>query len=112
MNELIAKNRNSWQQGAKSKQNNTQWCRLFFMNALRTGAIKPVKKRQDVYVFWYEPNKKRDPDNILAGLKFILDGAVLAGFLPDDSQKYIRNIFSEIRVDAKRPRVEVTFKTV
>ena len=112
MNELIAKNRNSWQQGAESKFNNTQWCRLFFMNALRTGNLKPLKKKCDLYVVWYEPNRKRDPDNILAGLKFILDGAVKSGAIPDDSQKYIGEIHSVIRVDTKRPRVEITFKPV
>ena len=58
-------------------------------------------------ITWYEPDLRRDPDNIMAGQKFIMDGLVQAGVIPDDSQKYIAGIVHRFRVDKRRPRVEV-----
>ena len=58
-------------------------------------------------ITWYEPDSRRDPDNIMAGQKFILDGLVAAGVLPGDSQKYIAGIVHRFRVDKQNPRVEV-----
>jgi len=58
-------------------------------------------------ITWYEPDLRRDPDNIMAGQKFILDGLVAAGVLPGDSQKYILGIYHRFKVDRKNPRVEV-----
>lgn len=49
----------------------------------------------------------RDPDNITGGQKFILDGLVRGGVIPDDSQKYIAGIIHRFRVDKRKPRVEV-----
>lgn len=40
-----------------------------------------------IIITWYEPDERRDPDNIMAGQKFILDGLVAAGTIPNDSQK-------------------------
>ena len=61
----------------------------------------------DIKIIWYEPNAKRDPDNIMAAAKFILDGLSRAGTIPDDSQKYIHSVLHKIEVDPKNPRVEI-----
>ena len=107
-NELVAMNRNGWHRGAGLKKDYTEWGRVYFSNALRSGCV-PITEEADLDIIWYEKDRRRDHDNILAGLKFILDGAVAAGFLPDDSQKYIGTIHSEIRVDKNNQRVEITF---
>lgn len=60
-----------------------------------------------IIITWYEPDERRDPDNIMAGQKFILDGLVAAGTIPNDSQKYVRGIVHRFKVDRKNPRVEV-----
>ncbi len=39
---------------------------------------------------WIESGRARDPDNIRAGSKFILDAMVNRGVIKDDSMKYIR----------------------
>lgn len=41
------------------------------------------------WTFW-EPNSRRDPDNITFAKKFILDGLKEAGVITDDSQKWIK----------------------
>ena len=67
----------------------------------------PSYEKVALVITWYEPNSRRDPDNIMAGQKFILDGLVQAGAIPNDSQKYIAGIVHRFRVDKQNPRVEV-----
>lgn len=57
---------------------------------------------------WYEPNARRDIDNISYAKKFILDGMVRANVIPDDSQKYVCSIaYEHFFVSKSFPRVEV-----
>jgi Holliday junction resolvase RusA-like endonuclease len=46
----------------------------------------------DVECFWVEPNKRRDPDNISGGIKFVLDGMQKAGVIKNDGWKQVRSI--------------------
>jgi len=61
----------------------------------------------DLTITWYEKNKKRDKDNIQAGVKFILDGLVSAGVIPNDTWRYVGDILHRVRVDRTEPRIEV-----
>lgn len=56
---------------------------------------------------WYEPNLRRDVDNIQFGAKFILDAMVEYGLIENDSQKFVRSLSHSVRVDKENPRVEV-----
>jgi Holliday junction resolvase RusA-like endonuclease len=67
----------------------------------------PTYERVAIIITWYEPNRHRDPDNISAAQKFIFDGLVAAGTIPDDSQRHIKGIVHRFRVDKENPRVEV-----
>ena len=67
----------------------------------------PKFKKVALIITWYEPNRHRDPDNIMAGQKFILDGLVVAGTIPNDNQRHIQGIIHRFAVDRKNPRVEV-----
>ena len=67
----------------------------------------PPYEKVALVITWYEPDRRRDPDNIMAGQKFILDGMVAAGTIPNDSQKHIKGIIHRFAVDRKNPRVEV-----
>lgn len=70
---------------------------------------KPIMMR---YCF-YEPNRKRDLDNVLSvASKFIQDSMVLAGLIPDDSQKYIQYIEAVATVDKENPRIEVLIEEI
>jgi Holliday junction resolvase RusA-like endonuclease len=64
-------------------------------------------KKVAIIITWYEPNRRRDIDNIMAGQKFILDGLVQAGTIPNDSQRYIAGILHKFSVNAENPRIEV-----
>ena len=67
----------------------------------------PSYKKVALIIAWYEPDRRRDPDNIMAGQKFILDGLVTAGTIPNDSQRYITGIMHRFGVDKQNPRIEV-----
>jgi hypothetical protein len=59
---------------------------------------------------WITKDLRKDPDNVSAGVKFILDGLVQADILPDDRRKQINSITHEFGVDKQNPRVEVVIK--
>ena len=67
----------------------------------------PKYEQVDIIITWYEPNEKRDPDNVQAGAKFILDGLVKAGTIPNDTRRYIKSITHIPELDRENPRVEV-----
>jgi Holliday junction resolvase RusA-like endonuclease len=84
------------------------------MKAIYTGAVRHaahglprVSEPVMVTLHWYTRNKKRDPDNLSAGQKFVLDGLVEAGVLPGDGWRHIAGISHTFAVDKNMPRVEV-----
>ena len=66
-----------------------------------------LKMPVDVTCTWYTKNLRKDPDNVSAGVKFVLDGLVQAGVLPDDRRKQINSISHHFDVDKLNPRVEI-----
>ena len=64
----------------------------------------------NLYIIWYEPNRRRDVDNITFATKFIQDALVKFGILEDDSQKYIVGVFHRVLVDKDNPRIEVELR--
>ena len=56
---------------------------------------------------WFSRDRRRDPDNLRIGSKFVLDGFVEAGVLPDDSQRWIVGFQDRFHVDKDLPRVVV-----
>lgn len=69
--------------------------------------LKPVKTAI-LSVTFYEKAMRRDPDNIMAGCKFILDGLVRAGILPDDNVKHVRHLSCSFVPSAAADRITVT----
>lgn len=65
-----------------------------------------------VSVKWYERDRRRDVDNVEFGMKFVLDGLVKAGVIPDDSRRYVDQVSHWVGVDKGNPRVVVTVETV
>lgn len=61
---------------------------------------------------WYEPNKRRDKDNVVFAKKFIQDGLVKAGVLHGDGWKWIERFTDDVQEDKNNPRVEVTISEV
>jgi len=96
-----------------AKQGNGKYQPYALMKEEYTNMITWIAKKLPKYekvaliITWYEPDRRRDPDNIMAGQKFILDALVTAKVIPDDSQKHIQGISHRFKVDKLNPRVEV-----
>lgn len=105
MNEIIEAAKSHFGAYAKMKEEHT--------TAITWLAKKlPAYKRVVLVITWYEPDRRRDPDNIMAGQKFIMDGLVMAGVIPNDSQRHIKGILHRFDVDKKNPRIEVEIADV
>ena len=103
LNEVIDKSKRHWAEYAKQKK---QWTR--FIALLARLELQPVEKQVSLSITWVCKDKRKDPDNIVAGgRKIILDGLVSAGILRGDGWKQISGFTDTFAVDNKRPRVEV-----
>jgi Holliday junction resolvase RusA-like endonuclease len=68
----------------------------------------PIK----AHIVWYARTKRRDPDNVMAGQKFIFDGLVKAGKIQKDTWKFIQAITHDFQIDRQNPRIEVEIEEV
>lgn len=90
------------------KKENQKKVRAGILKAVLRGSLEKLNKYPcKLKIAWYEPNRRRDVDNVVFGVKFILDELVSSGILMNDSQKYVNQIFSGVYCDSKNPRIEV-----
>jgi hypothetical protein len=69
-------------------------------------------KRVFVDFIWYEPNRRRDPDNISGGQKFCFDGLKYAGLIPNDGWKNIEGFTHDFKINKESPGVAIVVKEV
>lgn len=110
LNEIIAENRRNYHAGAKLKKEAQYLVTVCIRKTLkRWQASRPVYMRYT----WYEPNKKRDKDNIAAGgRKIIQDALVEMKVLKNDGWNDIVGFQDEFRIDKNEPRIEVEIEEV
>lgn len=75
---------------------------------------KKISKKKKIFldITWIEKDKRRDPDNIAAAVKFIWDGLVEAGVIKNDGWKENGGWSNKFEVDKDNPRIEVIIKEV
>lgn len=105
LNQIIAAAKSHYGAYSKLKKENTDLI-AYLANKL------PKIERVDLEITWYCKDKRKDKDNITAGIKFILDGLVKAGVIENDGWKQIGDISHKLQVDKSNPRVEVVLKEV
>lgn len=105
LNEYVAAERANRWKGAAMKERETARARRACegQGVPSFPPIRPVV----VSFTWYEPNSRRDVDNVAFAKKFVLDGMVKAGVLRDDSRRYVEGCWDTVLTDRERPRVEV-----
>lgn len=100
MNEYTNAQRANKYMGAKIKRENTEKCAIYTTIAAKRGAVFTYPCA--LKFTWIIATKRKDPDNIASSKKFILDGMQDAGFLPNDSFKYITGLRDVFVVDKGR----------
>ena len=86
------------------KENEAKVLQEIYSQFGRLRITRPVTMRY----MWYEPNKRRDLDNISSfGRKVIQDALVASKVLINDGWNEIKGYSDEFYVDSKNPRIEV-----
>ena len=105
LNEYIGACRRNPYQGAHMKrkdQSSIEWHIRSQLKGIR------LKKPVRMVYRWFEPNRKRDLDNVSSyGRKVIQDALVNCRVLENDSWKQVTGFSDEFYVDKKAPRIEV-----
>ena len=105
LNDYIKAERGNKYVAAKIKRETEELIQWAIRSKLKGARFHaPVRMRYH----WYEPNTRRDKDNIAIAKKFVQDALVNAGVLQGDGWKHIDGFTDRFFVDANSPRVEVT----
>jgi len=109
LNEVISSNRANKYIGSKLKkavQDELCWF-------IKQQGIKKITRPCIPHITWYEANKKRDIDNVISSQKMILDSLVKMGVLPDDNQKWVKQIVPIVKTSTdKIYRVKIELKEI
>lgn len=105
LNEFIDANRRKsgrWSAGNAMKQKDQRTICSYIPRGLK------FKRRIYLSYTFFEPNTRRDKDNISSYFhKIFQDALVQAGCIPNDGWKVISGFEDHFDVDAKRPRIEI-----
>ena len=105
LNEYTAASRSNKHQSAQMKKD----AQTLVMWHIRS-QLKGVKIERPVHLSftWFEPDRRRDRDNISSfGRKVIQDALVACGVLHDDGWDYVVSYADDFAVDRKKPRIEL-----
>lgn len=105
LNDYISAERSNRHQAAKMKRDTEG--EIILLARLQ---LKKVTCPVVMHYVWYEPDRRRDKDNIAFAKKFIQDALVKAGILKNDGWAQIYGFTDAFRVDPENPRVEVEIK--
>lgn len=105
LNEMLREAKSFRLKYSHFKREWTDYCGIY----IRKARLPVFTESFKISVHWIEPNKKRDLDNICAGIKFILDAMVSTERISNDNQKQITGIVHTFGPpDKVNPKIEVT----
>lgn len=106
MNEYTEVNRKNRYAGASMKKKEQARVEWAIVNQLRT--VKTLKPPVYLTYTYFEPNQRRDKDNISAfAHKVVQDALTETGRLENDGWKQIDGFRDEFFVNKENPRIEV-----
>jgi len=104
LNEHIYANRANRYVGAKLKKDTQKYISVYILRQLKGVRYEsPV----EINFRWYEPNRKRDLDNICASKKQILDALVSMKVIETDNWRGVVGFRDSFFIDKDNPRIEV-----
>ena len=62
----------------------------------RAAGIPACDRIRATLLYVPNANRRRDPDNLVAGFKPAVDALVDAGIVPDDTQEYVERVWPQI----------------
>ena len=109
MNEIIGANRRNFYMGNKLKQKTQQDIAAQLL--LQKRGVE-FQEKVNMRIWFYEPNRRRDEDNVKSGLKFLLDALQAIKIIKNDSPKYLHIASDEVFVDRENPRIEIELEEI
>lgn len=103
LNDYISAERTNKYIAAKIKKEATE------LVAWQVKGKPPVTKPVTIAFHWFY-STKHDFDNIRHGIKYLLDGMVEAGVLPDDSQKWVRGFDGDLFIKVPKGQEKVVLE--
>lgn len=104
LNEIVKESKQHFAVYSKIKKHYTEMC------AESVEGLPQINEKVDVSITWYTKDNKKDPDNIAAGIKYILDGFVQAKLIQGDGRRHIGSIAHSFKTDRENQRIEVILK--
>lgn len=107
LNEVLAGGRKH----GRYSYNNTKQLYTSTIAQIATASMQPWPNGAHVALTFYEPNKRRDPDNFTAvAAKFILDGLVQGGILADDGWDEVLSLRYMWDMNKDKPGIHVCLR--
>ncbi len=104
INEMVAASKIHFAVYSKMKK---KWTNMAWAMALKEH-VPAAEHPVIIKMTWFETTKsRRDPDNVVASKKFILDGLVKAKVIKDDSHKYVRGFIDRVEYKGDKHCVRV-----
>ena len=107
-NEAFKESNRHFAIGNRLKHAETRRC----AEAAIAGGVPKIQKPILMHFHWFEPNQRRDIDNVRYGAKYIMDGLRECGRLPNDGWAWVKGMSDTFSLDRDNPRVEVTITDV
>lgn len=104
LNDYTSACRSNRYAGAKMKKDAERIISIYIMQQLK-GVV--FDGTVSLNFRWYEPNRKRDLDNICFAKKFILDALVSNGIIKADGWQGVAGFTDRFFIDEEFPRIEV-----
>lgn len=113
LNKFINSQRANRYGGNKLKRQNTELCKVYFKKAINEG-LKIDRDSMPINITfeWHVKNKRKDKDNIAFAKKFVLDGMVESGLIPNDGWKEAGDLTDTFQVNKEKQGVIVYIETV
>lgn len=96
LNEYIAKCRANPHVGAEFKRRTEESIGMWINACVAQGNLRPISSPCEIVMDFYEATSRRDVDNIQSAQKFILDALQAHGILPNDSQRWVKQVHHRV----------------
>lgn len=100
LNKYITAERQNRIVGANIKKQETSLAAMQIRSAMNRG-VEPFAWPCKLRFIWHVKNRRQDPDNIAFMKKYILDGMQEAGFIPNDSLRFVTGFTDDFVIDGE-----------
>jgi hypothetical protein len=103
LNSVLEAAKSHW--GAYSKDKKARTISVAML--ARSQKLKPCKTPPNIRITFWQKDKRIEKDNLLVNTKYLLDGLVEGGILPDDRWDSYLSLGFRYEIDRTNPRIVI-----